>query len=414
MEKLLSFKEDDILNRESIVQDINRYIEILKRDSSDSAISIGINSKWGSGKTYFMNMWKNALEGEGQKVILYDAWENDDCGSALLPILYNIVKITTDSEETAYLQYVKNFLKTVFFETSKIGVKKLFGENSSLVEVLENGISKLSDQEIKTVFTRYDDYYGDRKTLEETLEMIVTSNNGKLWIFIDDLDRCEPNFAINSLECIKHFFNIKNVIYIIGVDMEQLQKIAGGVYGSRIDANSYLKRFFDCIYDLPDPNTELYIKYKISKMNIEDSLKEVVNTKDISKLSRHFQCSLRDLNLMLIHLEVFLSDNKNLIEACDDARRALKVYYFFMIIKDKYSVDYNKIIHGDYSVEANSQSHRVLIDKLFMTADDKIKDLLTSISEGQAIKVCTDVIKQYSLFASDNKTFKKHMQYFLK
>ena len=85
-----------------------------------------------------------------------------------------------------------------------------------------------------------------------------------------------------------------------------------------------------------------------------------------------------------------------------------------MIIKDKYSVEYNRIIHGDYSIEVNKESHRQLLDKVFITADDTVKELLVAVSEGQALMVCTDVIKNYSLFKSEKNTFKKHMQYFIK
>ena len=410
----LSFKENDVLNRESIVTDINRYIELSERFNTKSAISIGVNSKWGSGKTFFMNMWKTALIEKDEKVIFYDVWENDDCGSALLPLLYNIVSITTDGDEAAYLQYVKSFLKTVFFETTKVGVKKLFGENSSVKDILENGISSIKDEDLKTVFKRYDDYYGDRKTLEETLTQIVGIESGKLWVFIDDLDRCEPGFAISTLECIKHFFNIPNIVFIFGIDMEQLQRIATNVYGSKIDPNSYLKRFFDCIYDLPDPNTEVYIKYKVEQMCINDSVKSFINIKDISKFSRHFKCSLRDINHVLIHLEVFLKDNEELIRKCSDARKALKVYYYFMIVKEKYAVDYSRIIHGDYAVDSATTSHRTLIDRLFITEDNTINKLIVAISEGQSMKVCTDIFNEYSLFTSQFSRFKDHIQFFIK
>ncbi len=410
----LSFEKDDILDRESIVVDITRYIELLQRSNTDKAISIAINSKWGSGKTFFLNMWKTLLKEEETRVIMYDAWENDDCGSALLPILYSIVSITKNEEETEFLQYAKCFLRTVFFETTKLGVKKLFGDESAITEVLENGVEALKEAEINTIFNQFDNYYGERRLLEDTLRQMATLSKGKLWVFIDDLDRCNPEFAINTLECVKHFFNIENVVYVFGVDIDQLQKIVTNVYGPRIDANSYLKRFFDCIYDLPDPNTELYIKYKLEKMALNDELKNKISIKDISRMSRHFKCSLRDLNQILIHLEVFLCDNETLLIKCNDLRKALKVYIYFMIVKDKDSVEYGRIIHGDYSVESNQDSHRELIDRLFMTADDLISELLVDISEGQAIKVCNDIFQKYSLLSSDKKTFKNHMQLFLK
>ncbi|WP_419182173.1 P-loop NTPase fold protein [Pantoea ananatis] len=34
-----------------------------------------------------------------------------------------------------------------------------------------------------------------------------------LFVFVDELDRCRPTYAIEMLETIKHLFSIENVVY---------------------------------------------------------------------------------------------------------------------------------------------------------------------------------------------------------
>ncbi|QDE47832.1 hypothetical protein EIN43_17235 [Enterobacter hormaechei] len=63
------------------------------------------------------------------------------------------------------------------------------------------------------------------------------------FIFIDELDRCRPNYAIDMLETIKHLFDINNVVFVIATDKEQLSHSICSVYGSGFDATRYLDRF---------------------------------------------------------------------------------------------------------------------------------------------------------------------------
>ena len=53
----------------------------------------------------------------------------------------------------------------------------------------------------------------------------------RLLIFIDELDRCRPTFAIETLEVVKHFFNVPNVVFVFSLDMNQLQKSIKTIYG---------------------------------------------------------------------------------------------------------------------------------------------------------------------------------------
>ncbi|MEZ4628433.1 MAG: P-loop NTPase fold protein [Eubacteriales bacterium] len=46
------------------------------------------------------------------------------------------------------------------------------------------------------------------------LQDVTHTRQKKLLIIIDELDRCRPTFAIQTLELIKHLFAVKGLIFI--------------------------------------------------------------------------------------------------------------------------------------------------------------------------------------------------------
>lgn len=66
--------------------------------------------------------------------------------------------------------------------------------------------------------------------LKEELDWI--KNEQTLVIFIDDLDRCTPEGALEILESIKTFFDIEGIIYVIGMDPSTIDPIIPVKYGN--------------------------------------------------------------------------------------------------------------------------------------------------------------------------------------
>ncbi|MBK7493258.1 MAG: hypothetical protein IPI17_15895 [Nitrosomonas sp.] len=74
-----------------------------------------------------------------------------------------------------------------------------------------------------------------------------------LFIFIDELDRCRPLYAIELLERIKHLFVYQGIVFVIATDTEQLKHSINAIYGSGFDSTTYLRRFLTkVIHFLPD------------------------------------------------------------------------------------------------------------------------------------------------------------------
>jgi len=75
----------------------------------------------------------------------------------------------------------------------------------------------------------------------------------RLAIFIDDLDRCLPEQAVEIFESIKLFLNSENCVFIIGMDKEQIRKAFELKSGAKegISGLLYVEKFVQLQFDLP-------------------------------------------------------------------------------------------------------------------------------------------------------------------
>ncbi|WP_295033221.1 P-loop NTPase fold protein [Shewanella sp.] len=79
------------------------------------------------------------------------------------------------------------------------------------------------------------------------------------FVFIDELDRCRPSYAVEMLEVIKHIFDIDGVVFIVATDTAQLQHAVKAIYGEGFDARTYLSRFFNSRFTLRQPSIDSLI-----------------------------------------------------------------------------------------------------------------------------------------------------------
>lgn len=111
----------------------------------------------------------------------------------------------------------------------------------------------------------------------------ITSNKKPLVIFIDDLDRCLPEKAMQVLEAIKLFLDVENCIFLIAVDREVIERavylryaeqsknISENTAESSVEkvnihylAQSYLEKIIQLPFNIPplDPiNIKDYVHY---------------------------------------------------------------------------------------------------------------------------------------------------------
>ena len=138
-----------------------------------------------------------------------------------------------------------------------------------------------------------------------------------LFILIDELDRCKPDYAVKFLERIKHIFKTKGIIFILGVDRHHLQRSVECLFGS-IDFSEYYRKFVQRNIPLPTPSEELlgtYLEYKMNEQVnlIKDtqSMLQLQHQYNFTNLIMSFKLSLRQINEFFYIIRHTLTINKD-------------------------------------------------------------------------------------------------------
>ena len=253
--------------------DVSRHLYGIV-SGQERPLTICLNGEWGSGKTFFLTRFAenyNKRKPEG-RAIYFNAWQDDFLDDPLLAIISQLRNVVKDSESTIY-DSIKNAaapcLAKIGLSIAKQVTKKVTGVDVDDIE--------LDDLKAKSeaLFERYNAMDASRKLLREAIAKLAEATwqatEKPLLFIVDELDRCRPTFAIELLERIKHLFCVPHLVFIVGVDLRQLEKSVKAIYGD-IDANDYLHRFFDIELRLPVPKKLLYVYRLWQEHQLEHTL----------------------------------------------------------------------------------------------------------------------------------------------
>lgn len=276
MTKFTRKKESEI-NKEAVWKDdafgtLESYATFLTNalvaDSGNFVLNV--NGAWGSGKTFFVNRWAEQLRQAGHPVVEFNAWENDNEADPLTSLLAECLS-SLESLLPKRSALVKNLkqkggrialslgniatqaaLRKVLDDDGAKELKDLFSKETEQ-ELIQLGGSLVQEQMKKKL---------ERSAFTDELKTLVAKlkkeQEAPIFIFIDELDRCRPTFAIELLERVKHLFHVDGIKFVISTDSTQLVHSIGGVYGVGFDGATYLQRFFDESFTLPEPS---YVKF---------------------------------------------------------------------------------------------------------------------------------------------------------
>ena len=239
--------KEDYLNFGEVSQIVT---EILETEAM-LPVSIGIFGNWGAGKSSLLNLIEQEIDQDEWIVIKFDAWLYqgfDDARAALLEVIAShLIQAANDNE--TILQKSKNLLARIdglrlaglFVEGVALAAglptfglaSKLIGtaqntldgiqdetESKQIVEVgknlVDSGKNLIKPKEKQTPPQQIDEF---RKEYGEILQDL----GKKLVIIIDNLDRCLPANAIQTLEAIRLFLFLNRTAFIIAADEEMIR-----------------------------------------------------------------------------------------------------------------------------------------------------------------------------------------------
>ncbi|QZY56845.1 P-loop NTPase fold protein [Crassaminicella profunda] len=288
----------------------------------------------------------------------YNAWESDYNEDALMPIINEIYNQDSfeDKKEEIKKKTV-NLLKYVGKNITKKIITEKFGKEIEEVlnSIKEHGLNAEKLEEIlrENPSNKYFDEFLQFKEVKDKFTGFLQelSSDKKIIFFIDELDRCRPTFSIETLEIIKHFFNINNFIFIIALDMEQLSYSVKTIYGKNMDTCGYLRRFFDLHFKIPKPKVIDYVEFVLKNNNL--NIKNYNFIENISNIFDKLGLSLREINSILKNYQLVLDTSlRPYIE--NNEYLVLEVYLYLITLKYKEPYYYNVILYKSFIQEGNS------------------------------------------------------------
>lgn len=311
--------------------------KLIARNHQGGVISL--NGQWGTGKTTFVRMFAQMLKNEGYPTVLFNAWETDFISDPLIALIGELEEINKQSVDT--WNTLKDAAAKIIPTVAKDLIEKYIGEGTSklLTNTVENrGIIFKAELE---------QYNKEKKCIKEfrlclTKYIANISQDKPLVFIIDELDRCNPHYAVKLLERVKHLFSISNIIFILSIDKEQLCNSIKGYYGSEsIDSSEYLRRFIDVEYNLPSPSYEGFIVFELNKLDFASFLhpkKMSVEGNDhfvefITRFFKHSGITLRQMQKLLIQLRLCFSTFNVLTDKNEKILKPLFLLLFFRSFK---------------------------------------------------------------------------------
>lgn len=305
-ENIIESLENDAIGRNNEVFNFSELLSTL-----EGPYSVAIDSEWGSGKTFFVKQVKmlldllnpqskvdketsdkilkkfnldSELNENSEKVddsiysIYFDAWKNDADDEPIKSLIYDIM---------LELDFKYNFSNTKLTDAGIQALKFLTPVIGGAVETGSKILDSLFSEEQLKPFIKKKLF---AKEIQNFISELPNERGNKLVIFIDELDRCNPAYAVKLLEQIKHYMEDDRIIFVFSVNINQLQHIIKHHYGNNFNATKYLDRFFDLQVKLPKANMMKFYE----NMGLNNSENYTINTICVSIIET-FDFSLREI-----------------------------------------------------------------------------------------------------------------------
>lgn len=366
---------------------------------------------WGSGKSSLMKFLHSQLS-EDYNTFFFEAWEFEKDENLAFSLLEFLTYETKDGEEEFFdnvLKYGGRILRGLG-KSIKLNIP-LFPNGPALELNPSAFIEEVSKNEELSFYEALKKFKLEFKRLED--HMTRTGKPNYNIVFLDDLDRCEPQQVLNLISAIKLFFTFgEKTIFFCGVDKKAVEAAVETKYGKIVKSNEYLEKIFDISFSMPENYDlqklvnqyfeETQYSVDMTKMGINQwvngffSALEFNNPRRIKKVLNKFQI-LRDFTVMEIN------QNKNFpnIDLKNDTENGFFetiIILYLIILHEFYPEDFEGFLNfekkKDIYFKVNAENTNTLVHIKEIINSNLSQEPFKNISErnfgNQGVKVATE------------------------
>lgn len=247
------YKDSPVINLTEDFLGVKKYVDalcdfVLK---CETPMTVSIQGEWGCGKTSFINLMSEKLHKCNNLILpnIFNTWQYSqfELGEQLpIVLIGKLIEGCGGNDEALSARIIGGFKKLleVFGETADAAISSISPIDVSPSEMLLKILDKSNDsvkiiESLKTQF---------QKCIDDAIKYKTENNDGRMIVFIDDLDRLEPIKAVELLEVLKVFMDCNNCVFILAIDYEVIVQGVKQKYGENFSRG---RQFFDKIIQLP-------------------------------------------------------------------------------------------------------------------------------------------------------------------
>lgn len=321
-QKELTFEYRDEFKRQPFAEKLIKLIL-----SEHDFFPLAITGQWGTGKTEFCQKTVHLINKKYSNDLTAEylnAFSEDSYNDPLFSITSTICK-TFIQNESKREKYFERIIKDLIPHLGISAIKSFCPPAAAIIESAHDTIEKLNKESVKQNLENRAQIDSSIKDLKELIKEI---SDGKPFVlFIDELDRCKPDFALHTLETVKHIFDTKNLKIIFVINKNQLIEIIKHSYGNNEEtAEKYLDKFFQTQLKLPEfsksqnqeiQNTITYLNQQFKHNKVFDlplfnnstdpnRIKENSDPANLLReLSVYYNLSLRDIEKLTKYILIY-------------------------------------------------------------------------------------------------------------
>ncbi|WP_119103193.1 KAP family P-loop NTPase fold protein [Streptomyces sporangiiformans] len=230
--------------------------------AEDLPLTIGVFGPWGMGKSSFMKVCEGLLRARDIRTVWFNPWkydQKDEIWHALIQTVLAEIAHDLDERRKSGEESLQERLAKALDTVRQLSQAAAWLLARRAAGPLTAGFLAPEDVDaVQTVLTApgVDTYLHVNRFEQDFREVVRTyTDDGRLVLFIDDLDRCTEDAAITVLDSLKLFLGEGSCVFVLAMDYQVVAEAAAKRFDSeRTDGargRQYLEKLIHFPFHLP-------------------------------------------------------------------------------------------------------------------------------------------------------------------